>query len=120
MSFRQRESIAFMMAVIEPGKMLRYKHNDMDHLNEIMNIPMIGILIVTDGVFSMRDIASSDIVFLARKYGARIMVDDAHGLGVLGEGGRGTASYFGLEDEIDIYMGTFKVFSYQVVISLMK
>lgn len=93
------------------GKMLRYKHNDMDHLNEIlMNIPKdAGILIVTDGVFSMSgDIANlPDIVFLARKYGARIMVDDAHGLGVLGEGGRGTASYFGLEDEIDIYMGTF-------------
>ena len=44
---------------------------------------------------------------LAEKYGARVMVDDAHGLGVLGEGGRGTASYFGLEDKVDVYMGTF-------------
>ena len=48
-----------------------------------------------------------EIVALAKAYGARIMVDDAHGLGVIGEGGRGTASYFGLEEEVDIYMGTF-------------
>ncbi len=48
-----------------------------------------------------------EIVALAKKYGARVMVDDAHGLGVLGEHGRGTAEYFGLEDEVDIYMGTF-------------
>ena len=68
-----------------------------------------GCLIVTDGVFSMGgDIADlPNICKLARKYNARVMVDDAHGLGVLGKGGRGTASYFGLEDEVDIYMGTF-------------
>ena len=66
-------------------------------------------LIVTDGVFSMGgDIANlPEICRLAKKYGARVMVDDAHGLGVIGEGGRGTASYYGLEDEVDIYMGTF-------------
>ena len=44
---------------------------------------------------------------LAEKYGARVMVDDAHGLGVIGEGGRGTASHFGLEDKVDVIMGTF-------------
>lgn len=68
-----------------------------------------GILIVTDGVFSMGgDIAKlPEIVALAKKYGARVMVDDAHGLGVLGKHGRGTAEYFGLEDDVDIYMGTF-------------
>ena len=68
-----------------------------------------GCLIVTDGVFSMGgDIANlPEICRLAKKYGARVMVDDAHGLGVIGEGGRGTASYYGLEDEVDIYMGTF-------------
>ena len=67
------------------------------------------MLIVTDGVFSMGgDIAKlPEICALAKKYGARVMVDDAHGLGVLGEGGRGTASYFGLEDQVDVYMGTF-------------
>ena len=68
-----------------------------------------GALIVTDGVFSMGgDIAKlPEICALAKKYGARVMVDDAHGLGVLGQGGRGTASYFGLEDQVDVYMGTF-------------
>jgi len=68
-----------------------------------------GILIVTDGVFSMGGEICKlpEIVELAKKYGARIMIDDAHGLGVLGENGRGTAEYFGLEDEVDILMGTF-------------
>ena len=93
------------------GKMLRYKHNDMADLElRLQSIPdTAGILIVTDGVFSMGgDIANlPEIVRLAKKYGARVMVDDAHGLGVIGEGGRGTASHFGLEDEVDIYMGTF-------------
>ena len=68
-----------------------------------------GCLIVTDGVFSMGgDIANlPEICRLAKQYGARVMVDDAHGLGVIGEGGRGTASYYGLEDQVDVYMGTF-------------
>ena len=93
------------------GKMLRYRHNDMEDLEKkLKSIPdKAGRLIITDGVFSMGgDIAKlPEIVALAKKYGARVMVDDAHGLGVIGEGGRGTASYFGLEDEVDIYMGTF-------------
>ena len=64
---------------------------------------------MTDGVFSMGgDIANlPEICRLAKQYGARVMVDDAHGLGVIGEGGRGTASYYGLEDQVDVYMGTF-------------
>ena len=68
-----------------------------------------GCLIVTDGVFSMSGGIAKlpEICKLAKQYGARVMVDDAHGLGVLGEGGRGTANYYGLEDEVDIYMGTF-------------
>ena len=93
------------------GRMLRYKHADMEDLEkQLQSVPeSAGILIVTDGVFSMGgDIAKlPEIVELAKKYGARVMVDDAHGLGVIGKGGRGTASYFGLEDEVDIYMGTF-------------
>ena len=93
------------------GKMLRYRHNDMADLEKMLaSVPdEAGRLIVTDGVFSMGgDIANlPEIVKLAEKYGARIMVDDAHGLGVIGEGGRGTASHFGLEDKVDIYMGTF-------------
>jgi 7-keto-8-aminopelargonate synthetase-like enzyme len=68
-----------------------------------------GKLIVVDGIFSMEgDIADlPSIVKLARKYGARVMVDDAHSFGVLGEHGRGTAEHFGLEDEVDIIMSTF-------------
>ncbi len=93
------------------GTMLRYRHSDMEDLEKkLRKVPeKAGCLIVTDGVFSMGgDIANlPEICRLARQYGARVMVDDAHGLGVLGEGGRGTASYYGLEDQVDIYMGTF-------------
>ena len=93
------------------AKTLSYRHNDMGELERILKQieGKGGVLIVTDGVFSMSgDIANlPEIVRLARKYGARVMVDDAHGLGVLGEGGRGTANHFGLDDEVDIYMGTF-------------
>ena len=93
------------------AKMLRYRHNDMEELERrLQQVPdTAGCLIVTDGVFSMGgDICNlPEIVRLAEKYGARVMVDDAHGLGVIGEGGRGTAAYFGLEDKVDIIMGTF-------------
>ena len=91
--------------------MIRYKHSDMEDLEKALKeIPESkGILIVTDGVFSMGGEICKlpEIVELAKKYGARVMVDDAHGLGVLGEHGRGTAEHFGLEDEVDILMGTF-------------
>ena len=93
------------------GKMLRYRHSDMEDLEaQLQRVPeSAGKLIITDGVFSMSgDIAKlPEIVELAHKYGARVMVDDAHGLGVLGENGRGTADYFGLTDQVDIIMGTF-------------
>lgn len=93
------------------GTMLRFRHNDMADLEKkLQKVPEnCGCLIVTDGVFSMGgDIANlPEICRLAKTYGARVMVDDAHGLGVIGEGGRGTASYYGLENEVDIYMGTF-------------
>lgn len=93
------------------AKLLKYKHSDMEDLERILkNIPDgHGKLIVTDGVFSMEgDICKlPEIVKLAKKYGARVMVDDAHSLGVLGEHGRGTAEYFGLQDDVDIIMGTF-------------
>jgi len=93
------------------GTMLRYRHSDMEDLERtLQKVPEnAAALIVTDGVFSMSgEIAKlPEIVTLAKRYGARVMVDDAHGLGVIGEGGRGTASHFGLEDQVDIYMGTF-------------
>ncbi len=94
------------------ARMLRYNHSDMEDLErqlKTIDTEKSGILIVTDGVFSMGgDICKlPEIVKLAKKYGARVMVDDAHGLGVLGDHGRGTAEHFGLEDDVDIYMGTF-------------
>ncbi len=93
------------------AKMLRYEHSDMADLErKLATVPEDkGILIVTDGVFSMGgDICKlPEIVNLAKKYGARVMVDDAHGLGVLGKNGRGTAEHFGLENDVDIIMGTF-------------
>lgn len=93
------------------GKMVRYRHNDMSHLEKKLKEAdeKFGKLIVTDGVFSMSgDIAKlPEIVRLAKKYNARVMVDDAHGFGVLGKHGRGTAEYFDLEDDVDIIMGTF-------------
>lgn len=93
------------------GTMLRYKHGNMEDLEKkLQSIPLdAGKLIITDGVFSMGgDICKlPEIVALARKYNARVMVDDAHGLGVLGNCGRGTADYFGLTDEVDVIMGTF-------------
>ena len=93
------------------AKMIRFEHMDMADLEEkLKNVPETsGILIVTDGVFSMSGEICNlpEIVRLAKKYGARVMVDDAHGLGVLGKHGRGTAEHFGLEDDVDIIMGTF-------------
>lgn len=91
--------------------MIRYEHNDMEDLEKkLKEVPADkGILIVTDGVFSMSGEICNlpKLVELKKKYGARLMVDDAHGLGVLGECGRGTGEHFGLEDEVDLIMGTF-------------
>ena len=93
------------------AKVLRYRHSDMEDLErQLKSIPEnAGKLIITDGVFSMRgDICKlPEICALAEKYGARVMVDDAHGSGVLGPGGRGTAAHFGLTDKVDITMLTF-------------
>jgi 8-amino-7-oxononanoate synthase len=93
------------------AEVVRFNHSDMKDLELKLSKadPNKGKLILTDGVFSMSgDIADlPEIVRLAKKYEARVMVDDAHGLGVLGKHGRGTAEHFGLEDDVDIIMGTF-------------
>ena len=95
------------------AKTLKYQHNDMQELERLLKKcnekRSGGILIVTDGVFSMEGEICNlpEIVRLAKKYGARIMVDDAHALGVLGERGAGTAEHFGLVDEVDLIMNTF-------------
>jgi 8-amino-7-oxononanoate synthase len=93
------------------AEVIRYEHGDMEDLEQkLAKAPdNKGKLIITDGVFSMSgDIAKlPEIVTLAKRYGARVMVDDAHGFGVMGKTGRGTAEHFGLEKEVDIIMGTF-------------
>jgi 8-amino-7-oxononanoate synthase len=92
------------------GKVKKYRHNDMRDLERVLEAAKDkGKLIIVDGIFSMEgDIADlPNIVKLAKAYGARVMVDDAHAIGVLGEGGRGTAEHFGLEDQVDLIMGTY-------------
>jgi 8-amino-7-oxononanoate synthase len=93
------------------GNVKRFLHNNMASLERVLkSLPKnSGKLIVIDGVFSMEgDICNlPEIIDLARKYNARVLLDDAHGIGVLGENGRGTAEYFGLESEVDLIMGTF-------------
>jgi 8-amino-7-oxononanoate synthase len=88
----------------------KFRHNDMESLEFVLKeCGNKGKLVVVDGVYSMEgDIAPlPDIVKLCKKYDARLMVDDAHGIGVLGKTGRGTAEHFGLENEVDIIMGTY-------------
>ncbi|NLG26834.1 MAG: pyridoxal phosphate-dependent aminotransferase family protein, partial [Chloroflexi bacterium] len=91
------------------GEIKRYRHNDMTDLErQLIACGDAGKLVVVDGVFSMGgDIAPlPEIVPICKKYGARLMVDDAHSLGVLADG-RGTAAHFGLTAEVDLTMGTF-------------
>jgi 8-amino-7-oxononanoate synthase len=92
------------------GKVQKFHHNDMGDLERALDGTRgKAQLIIVDGVFSMEgDIADLPaIVRLAKAYGARIMLDDAHAIGVLGNGGRGTAEHFGLENEVDLIMGTY-------------
>ena len=90
---------------------LKYKHNDMESLEKQLQscAPDKVKLIVTDGVFSMEgDVANvPEIVRLAKQYNAAVMVDEAHAIGVLGDGGRGIVNHFGLTDDVDLIMGTF-------------
>ncbi|MDE6115567.1 pyridoxal phosphate-dependent aminotransferase family protein [Barnesiella sp. WM24] len=90
---------------------LKYKHNDMESLEAQLKKcdPDKVKLIVTDGVFSMEgDVCNlPEIVRLAKQYDATVMVDEAHGIGVFGKGGRGVCDHFGLTDDVDLIMGTF-------------
>lgn len=93
------------------GTVIKFDHNDMEDLERRLRLrdPSRGAMIVVDGVFSMEgDIAPlNELADLAERYECRLMVDDAHGVGVLGENGRGTAEHFGVEDKVDLVMGTF-------------
>ena len=90
---------------------LKYKHNDMESLEKQLQKcePDKVKLIVTDGVFSMEgDVAKlPEIIALAKKYNASVMVDEAHGIGVFGRQGRGTCDHFGVSQDVDLIMGTF-------------
>ncbi len=111
--FSDRQNHASLLDCIRLGFATekRFRHNDMEHLEKLLQDtdPDAGKLIVTDGVFSMEgDLCNlPKIAELAQKYGARVMTDDAHAMGVLGEHGRGTSEYFGLEAQTDLVMGTF-------------
>jgi len=89
----------------------RYKHNEMDDLERVLErIPKEkGKLIVTDGVFSTTGeiVNLPRMIELAEKFDARVMIDDAHSVGVIGKGGRGTGSHYNLMHKVDITMGTF-------------
>lgn len=97
-------------AFLSGGKIERFRHNDMPHLERVLkSLPEeAGKLLVVDGLFSMEgDIAPlPEIIPLSKPSGVRLMVDDAHGMGVLG-GGRGTAAHYGMTDEVDLIMSTF-------------
>jgi glycine C-acetyltransferase len=98
---------------VSQAKFRVYRHNDMNslesHLKHVNKDRKGGVLIVTEGVFGMKgDIADLPaICALKDRYGARIYIDDAHGFGVMGPGGRGSGEYFGVHDKLDIYFGTF-------------
>ena len=96
-------------AQLADGDMVRFRHNDPDHLDQVLSRLNKAALVIIDGVYSMGgDIAPlPEIVEVCRRHHARILVDDAHGLGVIGKGGRGTASHFGMDGEVDLIMGTF-------------
>lgn len=89
----------------------RYKHNDMEDLEAVLkSIPeRAGKFVVTDGVFSVTGeiVNLPELIRVSRKYGARVLVDDAHSVGVIGKGGRGTASHFDCTEDTDMVMGTF-------------
>jgi 8-amino-7-oxononanoate synthase len=109
---RENHASLYDGARLSFGSLRKYRHNDLEDLERLLSKDVGkpgGRMIVTDGVFSMSGHVADlpGIVELARKYGARVAVDDAHATGVLGGGGRGTLEHFGLEDEVDLTIGTF-------------
>jgi len=98
-------------SLLSRANILRYQHNDLEDLEEkLQQVPDdSSAMIIVDGVFSMEGSIAKlpEITRLAKKYGHRLMVDDAHAIGVVGPQGRGTAAHFGLVDDVDLVMGTF-------------
>ncbi|MDP2365018.1 MAG: aminotransferase class I/II-fold pyridoxal phosphate-dependent enzyme, partial [Ignavibacteria bacterium] len=113
-SDRENHACIVNGAVMAKGgyaEFVRYRHNDMEDLEKVISmIPENAAkFIVTDGVFSVTGeiVNLPDMLDVAKKYGARVMVDDAHSVGVIGVGGRGTPSHYGKTAETDMVMGTF-------------
>jgi 8-amino-7-oxononanoate synthase len=109
---RENHACLYDGARLSFGTLRKYRHNDLGHLRRLLEADAGrpgGRMIVTDGVFSMSGHVADlpGLVELARRYGARLAVDDAHATGVLGEGGRGTAEHFSLEGQVDLIIGTF-------------
>lgn len=96
---------------VSNAKTARYRHNDMDHLRTMLSKadPDAGKIIITDGVFSMSGVIANipELVSLAKEFGAGLYVDDAHAIGVIGDGGRGSASVFDMIDDVGLISGTF-------------
>ncbi|HEX6924064.1 MAG TPA: aminotransferase class I/II-fold pyridoxal phosphate-dependent enzyme [Longimicrobiaceae bacterium] len=109
---RLNHASLFDAALLSGGEMVRYSHGSLTGLRRLLekhwDAPG-GVLVVTDGVFSMEGniVELPSVLALVREYGARLMVDDAHAIGVLGEKGGGTAQHFGLEGQVDLVMATF-------------
>jgi 8-amino-7-oxononanoate synthase len=109
---RENHASLYDGARLSWGELRKFRHGDLDHLEFMLKRDAdkhVGKMIVTDGVFSMSGELADlpGIIELARKYGARVLVDDAHATGVMGPGGRGTPEHYGVEDEIDLIIGTF-------------
>jgi 8-amino-7-oxononanoate synthase len=109
---RENHACLYDGARLSYGTLRKYEHNDLDDLERLLERDTDkpgGRIIVTDGVFSMSGHVANlpRIVEIARKHGARIIVDEAHATGVFGNHGRGTPNHFGLDDDIDIIVGTF-------------
>jgi len=110
-SDRENHSCIMDATMLTFAETKKYQHNDMDDLDRVLqgSDPEAGKLIVSDGVFSMKGIVANipEMVRLKKKYGCRIFIDDAHGFGVIGKNGRGSAEYHNMESEVDVVMGTF-------------
>lgn len=111
--FSDKDNHACIVAgtLISNAKTMRYQHNDLDQLRTQLERAdeKAGKLIVSDGVFSMSGTIAKvpELIELKKEFGARLYLDDAHAIGVVGEGGRGSASTFGMMDEVDLISGTF-------------
>lgn len=111
LSDRENHSCIMDATQLSFAETKKYKHDDMEDLERVLEASPAeaGKLLVTDGVFSMKGTLAKlpEIARLKKKFGLRIFVDDAHGIGVVGKNGRGTAEHFGLDNEVDVVMGTF-------------